>query len=604
MVMQISRIYSNHLDLFRPINFNCREQSNYLNVIYGDVTDSTDELRDSHNLGKTTLIYLIDFLLLKDISGQKHFLETHKELFSKFVFYIELALNDGGYLTIRRPVESNTSISLKRHEDMHQDYVFAEIEIWDHHDLSLAAARELVDAMLNIKVISPYDYRKGITYYLRTQGDYGDVLQLQKFQSGKHVQWKPFVMNMLSYDESLVKAKYELDKEIEGREEEKKKKEYEVQIDEHDIHRVSAEISNLRNRLNETEEQLDRFEFSKQERELIRELVGDIESRIVEINQELYNIRTDIRNIDHALSNKILFNTRDIDKIFSEAGIYFPDQIKKSYDELLAFNKSLTKERNSTLRSRRKQLAAIQSDMQEEAERLDKKRQSHKNILDNSDTLDKFKSLQRKLADGQAQLEYLQNQYERLKSLDAIQIEINKLKRHRSEITDEIGEQIKNGSIPQNKISKYFNEYCNRVLDHDALFYIKQNTNGNVEFTLDLKDRVSAKASMQSEGKSYKQLLCALFDLSLLKTYENNDYYHFVYHDGIFEGLDDRKKRAYLSLVRDVVKSGRIQYILSIIDSDIPRDSDGNRIEFTNDEIILRLHDDGDDGRLFKIPEF
>ena len=140
-------------------------------------------------------------------------------------------------------------------------------------------------------------------------------------------------------------------------------------------------------------------------------------------------------------------------------------------------------------------------------------------------------------------------------------------------------------------------------MDHDALFYINVNKNGNVEFPVQLQSqKISGSVSMQSEGKSYKQLLCALFDLALLKTYEDTSFFRFVYHDGIFEGLDDRKKILFLEVVEDVIQNGKIQYILSVIDSDVPRDNKSKRIDFSDDEIVLRLSDAGDEGRLFKLP--
>lgn len=47
-----------------------------------------------------------------------------------------------------------------------------------------------------------------------------------------------------------------------------------------------------------------------------------------------------------------------------------------------------------------------------------------------------------------------------------------------------------------------------------------------------------------------------------------------------------------------------IQYIFTVIDTDLPRDSSDDKIIFSDEEIILELHDDGDDGRLFKMPAF
>jgi uncharacterized protein YydD (DUF2326 family) len=61
---------------------------------------------------------------------------------------------------------------------------------------------------------------------------------------------------------------------------------------------------------------------------------------------------------------------------------------------------------------------------------------------------------------------------------------------------------------------------------------------------------------------------------------------------------------ALLDVIREQIASKKTQYILTLIDSDVPRDAEGNKIAFANEEIILRLHDEGNAGRLFKMSEF
>jgi uncharacterized protein YydD (DUF2326 family) len=109
----------------------------------------------------------------------------------------------------------------------------------------------------------------------------------------------------------------------------------------------------------------------------------------------------------------------------------------------------------------------------------------------------------------------------------------------------------------------------------------------------------------QDQGHSYHRLLCALFDLAVLRALDSARFYHFVYHDGIFEGLDNRVKLRLLALIREIIGEGRIQYILSIIDADLPRDADTQeQIKFAPEEIVLTLNDQGDKGRLFKMAPF
>ena len=198
--MQLSRLYSNKPSLFEPIEFNRGFESNVLNVIYGAVTDLSDDSKDSHNLGKSTLIHVIDFMFLKSISGSNHFFETHQDRFKGLVLFLELGLNSGEFVTVRRSIDFNTRISFKMFEVGGQNWTEQDEDAWDHQDLSLEASRELLDGMLNLQVVSPYNYRKALTYFLRTQDDYKDVLQLQKFQTGRDIYWKPFVMNLLGFD--------------------------------------------------------------------------------------------------------------------------------------------------------------------------------------------------------------------------------------------------------------------------------------------------------------------------------------------------------------------------------------------------------------------
>ena len=66
--MQLSKLYCN-IEGFKNILFNL----NGLNIVYADVKSDFNEKKNSHDLGKTKLAEIIDFLLLKGID-KKHFL--------------------------------------------------------------------------------------------------------------------------------------------------------------------------------------------------------------------------------------------------------------------------------------------------------------------------------------------------------------------------------------------------------------------------------------------------------------------------------------------------------------------------------------------------
>ena len=602
--MQISRIYSNKPDVFSPIVLNYGGEANRLNVIYGEVRRPEDKKRDSHNLGKTTLLHLIDFLLLRGMSPE-HFLQKHKRRFEGFTFFIELRLNSGQFATIRRGTADPNSVALTSHSEPGLQFADAAEDIWDHADISRDNAVKLLDAWMNLTVIRPYEYRKAITYFLRAQGDYTDELQLQKFRAGKDRDWKPFVAHLFGFNENLVVRKYELDESIIKQKAQLAERQAEVQFKEDQLPELSARLAVLHQQADDAEELLDSFNFGDAEREMMEDLVGHIEGRVAEINERVYNLRYDLNQINAALAHKDKFDLREVAQIFDEARLHFPDDLKRKYEELVVFNRKVTNERNAELRKRQTQLANEEDELLAEKRVLEQRRQEHLRTLRGTDTFEKFKRLQNSLSHDRAQIVYLDEQRKKLQSVADTSRKLREEERERGRVVDEIKAMVERPTPIYQRFATTFSNYCLRVLDHDGIFHFKVNNSGNLDhdISLSLQGEMGIMSS-QSEGTSYKKLVCALFDLALLKVYEDAPFFHFVYHDGIFEGLDDRKKLAFLDIVREQVASKKTQYILTMIDSDTPRDSEDVRVEFPPEEIILRLHDDGQSGRLFKMSEF
>ena len=84
--MKLVRLYSNRPSAFMPIAFNGVVDTD-LSVIFARITRPKDSRRDSHNLGKTILISLIDFLLLKEANESNSFLIKSIAFRSLFSFW-------------------------------------------------------------------------------------------------------------------------------------------------------------------------------------------------------------------------------------------------------------------------------------------------------------------------------------------------------------------------------------------------------------------------------------------------------------------------------------------------------------------------------------
>lgn len=602
--MKLIRLYSNRPSVFAPIQFNGVSNAD-LSVVFARITRPKDSSRDSHNLGKTTLISLIDFMLLKEVSESNSFLIKHLDRFVDFTFYIELLTPDNSFVSVKRSVEAATRISLKRSDKDIPDLTLAGEDDWDHYEVALDTARDILDSYLNLSVITPWGYRKGVSYFLRTQADYQDYFQISKFQKGQDSQWKPYLAHLLKLNSDNIERKYALDGEIEGLERKKQERQAEVQIEEDDSSRFEALLAVKKSELTTLSDQLDAFDFSEEESRVNKEVVDQVERRIATLNDQLYKHTYDITQMQESLAQRVEFRLDAVKKIYEETATYLPAEMLRDYAELVTFNKKLTHERNVLLRQQVKTLEAEAVEMRSELESLNNKRMEYLRILHNADTFKKFKALQKILSEQQALVTYMEGQIERLGRVRDIARQIRKLELERQEVINQITTDVESPGSTSKQISVEFHNLVRRVLDLDGQFYVTLNKSSNLEFKIDTKlPTKNAPVSSQSEGTSYKKLLCALFDLALLIVMAEQPFYHFVYHDGILEGLDTRKRKVLLDLLREVATKYKIQYIMSAIDSDLPRDEKDKRIEFPSKEIVLPLSDQGTKGRLFRMDEF
>lgn len=589
--MKLSKIYSN-----KP--FNTVRFQDGLNLILGKVKDRSNKDEDSHNLGKTSLITLIDFLLLKGVT-KGHIFKKNIEKFSGHIFFLEIKLNSGKYLTIKRPVSSNTKISFKTHTSKHQDFT-TETD-WDKKELPFKKSKEYLNKKLAFDILKNWDYRKSITYFLRNQYDYKDVFQLSKFSRGKDVNWKPFMFDLLGFDGEMPREKYELEQE---------KKDIENLIDEfkdkfsvspEEIDKLKGAIELRREEHTKLTNRIDKFSFYSQERDLNRELVEEIEEDISELNSIEYELKYEIERLQDSINDDINFDLDEVEEIFKQTKINFPDQLKKNYEELVEFNKEITSERNEQIFSRLQELKERHKKVKDQLLKLDNRRTEVLSFLKDQETFNKFKNYQKNLSKIEAEIARLEEKLESIDKIKDLRDEIRELDQQIEEKTIAIENAISKQDNPSyKKIRKEFTSFINEILNAPAIIFLKTNKAGNVEFNAEIQSADEIEFTSESKGASYKKMLCIAFDMALLVAYSSNSFYRFAYHDGSLEGLDNRKKINYINEIRKKCAKNNLQYIFTAIEDDIPKTDSGN-LYIEDKEIAVTLDDTGVEGKLFKM---
>ena len=579
--MKISKIYSNKN--FKNIEFN----ENF-NAIVAFI--ESDKKEDTHNLGKTSLIRVIDFLLLSSFDKNTDKL-LGNDIFIGQEFYGELKLNNGKYLLIKRSINTPTKISFKLNDSKLNDF---ELDIdWDE-ELTLKKAKARLNDYLDFNILPNWDYRKSITYFLRSQQDYLDVFKLNKFK-GKHKDWKPFVFDLLGFDGKLILEKLEIEEEIDTLKGKVKTLKLEAQIDTSEKDRLEGLLEIKKNELFEVRKLIDRFNFFKEDIQTNKELVEQIDVQLQAFNTDRYRISFEINKIESSLSDiNDDIDNKTISDLFDEVNLYYPQQLKKEYNGLINFQKSLTIERKKYLLETLTELKKEYLDLNIKIREIENQKGELLSLLTQKDSYKKFKEYQRKTVSLEVEVERIDDKIQAIDNSLIIENDIAEKKESIANYVLALKDAL--SERKHSNINKIFNSIIKEILDTNALISLKLNSQGNIEFNADYQNKVDLLNTSESQGTTYKKLLCVAFDLSLLVNFSDKSFYKFVYHDGVLEGLDDRIKIRYIKLVKELCEKYDLQYIITLIDSDLPKEKP-NIIE--KNDICLRLNDKDNKGKLF-----
>lgn len=596
--MKLSRLYSNQSKVFLPIRFN-----DGLSAVLAEIRVPENRELDTHNLGKTTVGELLDYCLLKGRDRQ-FFLVKHEERFANFAFYLELQLGDRAFVTIRRRVVPGSRIDFKRSdESLHNATTLSDDE-WDHHDVPLDRARMLLDGMLRFEALKPWRFRKLVGYLIRSQQDYLDVFQLGKF-SGKHQDWKPFVAHVLGMKAQPVINLYAKREELERTKDHLSSLLQEWGTDEADPSLLDGLISVKRRDVEGKQATLDAFNFGNEDRRTTAEVVERVEGRIVSLNEEKYRLSQLVKRIDQSLDErKIIFDPTAAERLFHEAGVLFNGQLRKDFNQLIEFNRAITEERREALELQRADAATRIDGIDEELVGLNDERALSLEYLRESDALAKYKEVSRGLSVLRAELATLEAKREAAARLIDLRQQQRTLAEEYGHLQTTVENELEEISGDEESrfghIRRYFTDIVFDVLGEHAVLAISLNRQGGLDFRAEFIGD-SGTATSGDRGTSYKKLLCIAFDLAVLRAYSDVPFPRFVFHDGALEQLEPRKREKLIGVFRAYANLG-LQPVISLLDSDLPAPLGRSDASLAPDDVVLTLHDEGDEGRLFRMP--
>ena len=502
-------------------------------------------------------------------------------------------------MTVCRSLSNATKANFKYHNTPNQDFRGLLPNEWDQN-LAFDKGKSLLDGLLNLTFLGDYSYRRFIGYLLRGQDDFKDPFQLSKFRR-KDIDWKPILAKLLGFNDQLIVSLYEKKELLQELNNKQKILSLEAQSlsDIKTISDVEGEMDIVASKISNIESQLSLLNFGEQDKKYIAELVDLINDKIKDCNDQLFYARNSESRILKSLENAdILFNPDDASKLFEEAGIIFDGQIKREFVDLIQFHKVITNERSAYLNKELADIREYIKELNRSLSSLNKEKAEKLSFLNDQDVFNKYKALSKESVNLKTKLASLEKIKDIVLERDKLNAKIIELTQECQSIVlnirSDVSSKVQGNSI-FSTVRKYFGEIIQSTLNKSAYITVNVNTEGSLIFEYKFSD------TQEHRGHTYKKLLCIAFDMALARTYCEQGYPLFLFHDGIFESLDNRVKERLLNVVRNYSNYG-LQQIITLIDSEIPNGVAKSFI--ADDEIILTLHDKDDSGRLFKIPEW
>ena len=585
--MKLSKVYSNDTRM-KPIVFN-----RGLNIILGSIFEEDRETKHPHNLGKTKLAELINFLLLQRNTNNLFLKTTEtKNTFEDWSFFLEICLSDNNFLTIKRSIKTLSKVSLKVH-DTSLDLTNA--VDWDYLNIPMFKSKDeevnldaVFTGMINSDLVAELkEFRSFLSYSIRTQNDYQDVFQKNSSYKQKDIDWKPYLFKLLGFSPEVMKQKYDLDSDIKLDKDFIKKYKHEKLVSPEEQDKIRSIINYKEKEKLENLKELDKFNFYKKEDELNIDLVKNIEHDIATLNSRKYTINFEINQINTSLQNFTDLDFTDVKKIFEDVNVYFKESIVKNYQELESFNKKIFSERKLILEEELKKLIQEKIEVESNLVNANQKRSDILHYLTTEDTFIKFKKYQEDALNLETEILTLKEKLKNINRIDILEEELSEKKAKSKEVIESLKKESNKENPIWSEINIRFSEITKEISNLNAVFYKEPNRVGNIEFKTDIN--IENSQTKEGEGYSALKVQCAAFDIAIISYYaaKGGNLQKFIFHDGIFESLHDNEKIQLINLIRRYCIDYDIQYILTVIDTDVPKN-----LVFDKSEIIRTLSKD------------
>lgn len=553
-----------------------------INLIVDDTptsTNDTNELKTGNNVGKTTVLKLIDFCfgakaknIYTDPENERQDYELVKNFLIDYKVVITLVLkedlddDDSDEIVIRRNFLSRNKVLRQVNDKNCTEDEFEE-------QIRMLLFPDVTEGKPTLRQLLSHNIRysdESIGHTLKVLNRYTKDVEYEtlylylfgcKFEGGQKKQ------------ELLTKIGQEISfKERLEKKQTKNAYEAALALVEREIQNLNEKKANLN--INENyEEDLAHYTQIKYEKNKTAELISNLEIRMNIIVETQRDMEQEMSDID----------LQQLRQIYFQAGTQF-EKIQHTFEELVTYHNKMVVEK---IRFISKELPELNSKITDERKRLDtlcEEEREYATIVAQGDTFAELEKLIEELNEKYRQ----KGEYESIISqMEDVDTNIKQYREELDEIdqkifTDDFEDTVKNQI---NKFNVFFSEVSKKL--YGETYAIKYETEINKKQQKMYK--FSTFNANMSSGEKQGEILC--FDLAYIQFADSEKMpcVHFL--------LNDKKELVHdnqLVNVMDYVSDKNVQFVASILKDKLPdklRKEEFYVIELSQDNKLLRIEE-------------
>lgn len=524
-----------------------------LNVILAERTLESGQKDTRNGAGKTTLLNIIHFCLGADL----HRLSLPKDDLHDWVFYISIDLC-GETLIAKRSIANAKIIEVETivsglpvaPEKDYEGNFYYKNDDWK---------RVLGKCLFNIQDVSNIKYtpsfRSLVSYFTRRGADaYIDPFKHFRNQKTYDLQINNAYLLGLNWlhaaeaqeireKESAIKA---LSSAIKAG----------ITATQGEL---EAERVRIERELKRESDSIKTFNVHPQYKEL-QEKADKFTEEIHALTNRALLLKRKLDRYEDTVAEEKMPETTSVEKLFSEAGVHFADNIRRTLEEAKGFHKAIVQNRKLFLEAEIAQLKNALTSIEKQIEDISDKRADLLRLLLTHGALEEFSILQERVVEKKAQLEVTRNKISNVREM----AQHNKdIKASKIELETKLQRDYEQNRTEWEKAIALFNENSQALYDEPGNLIINTTDNG---YKFDVEINRSS-----SEGVGKMKVFC--YDLMLVELMNKRGGIDFLFHDStIFDGVDSRQRALALIHANLKARENNIQYICAMNSDMIPSD--------------------------------